>query len=133
MPDKGRDVKTHSEPGKGSSTPLGDWTRQVTARCLFCTEKVIGRPRYMSGGHYARWRYRDLGIWNRKQASFEKVPEFFCLWNGVNGQDIFLCPKHSSDAHYKRAMQWAVAQSKKGIIDWLDPLAILVEPLRPLT
>jgi len=100
----------------------------VKAKCLFCNAQVEGNQRFMIRGLNLPGRRGACPLWLKGK------PEHQWMWNGLNrqglNQDFYLCPEHTARVFIDCAFKWTKSQLRNGnVIDFTNPLALLVEPL----
>jgi len=70
----------------------------VKVECLFCDAKLEGERDYILHGTGLRRDGRRRPKWLIER------PEFYWDWNGTDNIIFYLCPKHTDDEHYHKAM-----------------------------
>lgn len=97
--------------------------KDVNVTCKYCGDSVSGNQQYMIGGRQLCGRRGRIPKWLKEK------PEHKWEWNGLSDEiggkqynfEFYLCPKHSDDEHYKKALNWAQEQ-----IDGIKALQELV-------
>ncbi len=85
----------------------------VKVQCKYCGAKAEGNQRFMLGGRRTLPGHRG-----RTPKWLKEKPEYGWIWNGLSDYigdrkfsfDFYLCPQHTSQHWFNKAMKWAQEQ-----------------------